>query len=293
MRIRALPWLMVAALSIAGCAEDRALAPDGTPGAGAPEAPGPAQPEPADKDAPSAREPAPSRKVMRRAALVLEVPSPGKVETEVTTLVERAGGYVAGASHQRRSDEGARSVEQVTLTLRVPSDKLGSVLARIKRLGAGSAVESLSSEDVTEEYIDLEAGLKNQRAMEGELLELLKRASSVEDALKVQTELVRVRTEIDRMEGRRRFIDHETELATLVVTLTELRPLIAATSIGFWVGLREAFTDSVDIGAAVIIGAIRLLGVLVPLLLLLGLPLTLALHWHRRSRRALSAGGRA
>lgn len=239
--------------------------------------------EPAADGRPSAR------KVLRKAELTLEVAAPDRAELDVTAIAERAGGYVASSSREIRMDEGARALARVTLTLRVPASELSGVLADVKHLGLGSASETLGSDDVTDEYIDLEARLKNQRALEDEFRELLKRASTVEDALKVQQQLASVRTEIDKLEGRRRFLDQESALSTITLTLSEARPLVAATPRGFGVSVRAAFSDSLDVGAALIFGAIRLVGVLLPLGILLGLPFVLGVRWLRRAHRARPA----
>ncbi|HEY4159378.1 MAG TPA: DUF4349 domain-containing protein [Polyangiaceae bacterium] len=287
--MRAWSMLVLGGVMIAGCHGAKEEAPPAaervTVGAPAPLAAASAATSNGPSGAPLDGR-ATARKVMRKADLTLEVRTPAQAETEVTSIAERAGGYVASSAREVRAEEGAHALSRVTLTLRVPSDKLGSVLADVKRLGIGSATENITSDDVTDEYIDLEARLKNQRAMEEQFRELLKRASSVEDALKVEQQLGSVRTEIDRMEGRRRFIDQESAFSTVTLTLSEARPLVAATPSGLRVSVREAVSDSLELAAGLLTGAIRLTGVLLPLALLLGLPLALALRWLRRVRRA-------
>jgi hypothetical protein len=231
-----------------------------------------------------------ARKVIRSAELSIEVASPAATETTVTSLVERLGGYVASSERDGGADEGQTTETRVRLSLRVPADKLGEALRGIKRLGSGAESEKIGSEDVTDEFIDVEARIKNQRALEEQLAKLLGQASSVESALKVHQELVGVRTEIDRLEGRKRFLETESALAKLSVSLSALRPVVAVTPSGFGVTVRRAAADSVDVSVAVITFAIRAVGVLLPLTLMLGLP-TLGLVWwlKRRQKKLVAA----
>jgi hypothetical protein len=143
---------------------------------------------------------------------------------------------------------------------------------------------------VSEEFIDLDARIHNQHELEAQFLEILKRAGRVEDALNVQRELAAVRTEAERMEGRRRFLEHETALSTLAVAFSPARPLVRASLSDFSSSVAHAASDTVNLGAGIVTATIRMLGVLVPVGLLLGLPLAFALRlFRRRARRQLVA----
>ncbi len=109
------------------------------------------------------------------------------------------------------------------LTLRVPSDRYHDALARFQQLGQ---VENLRerAQDVTEEFVDLEARLRNLKRSEEQLLALLKRTGRVSDLLQVERELAQRRSEIERLEGRLRLLTHQVAFSTLHVTLTEFRP---------------------------------------------------------------------
>ena len=102
-------------------------------------------------------------------------------------------------------------------------------------------------------------------------------------------ELTNVRTEIDRLEGRKRFLASESALAKISLSLVPRPPVVAASSNEFGVSLRRAVADSVSVAAGVFTFAIRAAGVLLPLALMLGLP-ALGLHrWLSRRRRKLAA----
>jgi hypothetical protein len=167
-------------------------------------------------------------------------------------LVEGLGGYIASSERQVVAEEGERSDARVTLSLRVPAARMDQALREIKRLGAGAETEKIGSEDVTDEYIDVDARLSNQRHLEQQLVSILAQANNVDGALKVHHELSDVRTEIDRLEGRKRFLDSETSLAKISLSLAALRPIIAATPSGFNVDVRRAATDAVLLAAGIV-----------------------------------------
>lgn len=168
--------------------------------------------------------------------------------------------------------------------LRTPSAKLGALLAEIKRLGAGAENESISSEDVSAEYIDLEARVSNQRRLEAQLLTLLGGASTLEGALKVHQEIAKVRTEIDQAEGRRRFLATEVELAKVSLTLNQVQPKVSIALVELGGSLTDAAKDGVQVAFGIVTGAIRVGGVALPLILLLGLPGFITWRLVRRRR---------
>jgi len=141
-----------------------------------------------------------SRKVIRNAELSIEVQSPGAAESKVSSLVERLGGFIATSDRQVTADEGQRAEARVSLSLRVPAERMDEALRGIKALGQGAETEKIGSEDVTDEYIDVDARITNQHRLETQLAGILAQATNVDGALKVHQELTTVRTE-DRSSG--------------------------------------------------------------------------------------------
>jgi hypothetical protein len=166
---------------------------------------------------------------------------------------------------------------------------MDEALREIKRLGGGAETEKIGSEDVTDEYIDIEARVTNQRHLEQQLVSILAQANNVDSALKVHQELTSVRTEIDRLEGRKRFLDTETSLAKITLSMSPLRPVVAATTAGFGVSVRRAASDAVEVATGVVTIAIRAAGILLPLAVMFGLPtfgLVLLLRRRQRQKQA-------
>jgi hypothetical protein len=275
---------MVAALGLSGCALARESAPE--PQARSVGADPAAPPANAKGEA---KLPSTARKVIRNAELSIEVQSPAAAESTVSGLVEKLGGYVASSARDVVAGEGEKKWTTVTLSLRVPAQRLDEALREIKRLGAGAETEKIGSEDVTDEYIDVGARVANQRHLEQQLVTILAQVSKVDEALKVHQELTSVRTEIDKLEGRKRLLESESAVAKISVSLAPLRPVVGFSTAELGVNVRKAATDSVSVAGGIVTFAIRAAGVLLPLFVLFGLPLLSALWLVKRRQRKLAA----
>ena len=145
--------------------------------------------------------------------------------------------------------------------------------------------ENITGQDVTEEFIDLEARIRSQRALELQFLEIMKQAHKVEDALEVQRQLAEVRSDIEKLEGRKRFLENRSSLSTITVNIEAPRQMTVSTT-GFGRELRDTVSDGVDLGAALILFLIRFVIVMIPVTLFVLLPLGLVLRYLvRRAKR--------
>jgi Flp pilus assembly protein TadB len=124
-----------------------------------------------------------------------------------------------------------------------------------------------------------------QKALEAQFLEIMKQANKVADALEVQRQIAEVRTEIEKLEGRKRFLENRASLSTITINLQSPTTLAVNTS-GFSRNIREAVADSIDVASAIVLFLIRFVIVMIPLLLLVILPgWFLARFLLRRTRR--------
>jgi hypothetical protein len=225
------------------------------------------------------------RKIIRDATLTLEVEEPSKALPRLASVAESRGGFVVNTdSRQQTGEGGGRAYETITVQMRVPAAQFDAALAEIRAAGHVTS-EKLSGKDVTEEYIDLEARLRTQRALEAQLLEIMKGAHSVSDAMAVQRELANVRTEIERVEGRRRFLENQASLSTINVTLQPPAPFVSTK--GFFRSVASAFGQGLDIAAAVTLFLIKTVLALLPVIIFLGVPAYFILRYLvRRLRRS-------
>jgi len=226
------------------------------------------------------------RKIIRHADLTIEVGSTTQAQQQVTQIAETNGGFVVTSeAKQRENAEPAKRTVDVRLVVRVPSAQFNSALSQIENLATNMTQRNVTGQDVTEEFIDLDARIKTQRALELQFLEIMKQAGEIADALEVQRQIAEVRTEIERLEGRKRFLANQSSLSTIAVNLTTPSPIVVTTS-GFGHSIREAASDSLELATGMVIFFTRLVIVSIPLLLLIVLPLTLlALYFRRRAHR--------
>jgi hypothetical protein len=214
------------------------------------------------------------RKIIRNANLTVEVESPTESQRKISSIAETHQGFVVTSeSTQRTTEDKAKPEIIVNLVVRVPAAQFNQTMEEIRATGARIIQEKITGQDVTEEFMDLEARIKNQKALEAQFLEIMKRAAKVEDALNVQRELAEVRTEIEKLEGRQRFLENQASLSTINVTLQPPTQIVNAA--GFWYSIRSAFSDGVDVAAAIVLFLIRAVIALLPVLIFIVLPITL------------------
>jgi hypothetical protein len=224
------------------------------------------------------------RKIIRNADLTIETDSPTDGLRKITSIAEAHGGFVVTSEFKQNDPSGQpKATQTVTVVARVPSPQFNGALEQIRAAGNRVIQEKVSGQDVSEEYLDLEARIRTKKALEAQFLEIMKQARKVSDALEVQSQLADVRTEIERFEGRRRFLENQSALSTITATLQMPAPLVAATTTGFGHSIKQAFGDAVDIAASIILFVIQAVIVLVPIGLLVVLPVWLV--WRALRRR--------
>ncbi|HSA57544.1 MAG TPA: DUF4349 domain-containing protein [Gemmatimonadaceae bacterium] len=176
----------------------------------------------------------------------------------VRQLAERLGGFVANTAMQT----GPEHIRSATLTLRVPSARYDEALGGLEPVGEIETVHT-NAEDVGEEFVDVQARVANARRLETRLVELLAtRTGRLDDVLAVERELARVREEIERYEGRLRFLRARVSLSTLTVTVHEPAPLVGVNPGANVIG--DAFVDAWRNFVAFLAALIAALGWLVP-----------------------------
>ena len=164
-----------------------------------------------------------SRKIIYDAQVDLVVKDVDATAKQVVEFVQSAGGYIA--EQGVTGSPGAQ--RSMKWKLRVPVDQFESLVQKI--VGLGELVQnSRTSQDVTEQFYDIEARIKNKKAEEKSLMKILdERTGKLEDVLKIETELSRVRGEIEQLEGKIRVLENLSSLATLALSIREAREVRA------------------------------------------------------------------
>lgn len=213
--------------------------------------------------------------IIRTGHATVEVDSLEPAVANVQALALRVGGYVANISMHT----GRAQLRQATLEVKVPAARFDEALEGLEPIGTMEALE-VSAQDVGEEYADLSARVSNARRLEERLLTLLAtRTGRLEDVLAAERELARVREEIERYEGRLRYLQARATLSTLHVTVHEPAPVLGRSTRNPIVNaFREAWRNFVGFVA----GLIELMGIIVPLGII-GLGIVLAwMRWGPR-----------
>lgn len=223
--------------------------------------------------------------VIRTGSLTLRVDDASKRLAELRTLAETSGGFVASANTTDNN-----GVKTAYVTLRVPNDKFRQVMEDAKKLASTVFNENENAQDVTDQYVDLEARLKAAKAEEAQYLEILKRASDIEDTLNVTARLGEVRSRIEQMEGQMRYLNDRTTYATLSVTLTEEAKIEVPTRVWkpgetFRLAMRGLVESLQDLADFLITGGVFLIGFVAPVLLALILAVWIAWRIVKRITR--------
>jgi hypothetical protein len=220
---------------------------------------------------------APSGMVIRTGNASVEVDSLEPAMDGLRRLAQRVSGFVGNSTIQ----SGREQLRQATLEIKVPAARFDELTGGLAPLGRIEFV-NVSAEDVGEEFVDLTARVANSRRLEERLIDLLgSRTGRLQDVLAVERELARVREEIERQEGRLRYLKSRVALSTLSVTLHEPPPLVADHP-GWnplWEAMRQAWRNFV----ALLAGAIASLGFVVPVAAAAGAGIFLVRRIKRRA----------
>lgn len=166
------------------------------------------------------------RKVIHNASLDLMVKNAEETMGAVEALVEEQKGFVDNATIYE-VQEGVKAGRAI---IRVPADAFTATIAALKQLAVKVLQENSDAQDVTMEFTDLEAQLKNFRAEEVQYQTIMNRATKIEDVLSVASRLADVRGRIEQTQGRMNYLSRQVEMSAITITLTP-EPQVKVTGI--------------------------------------------------------------
>ena len=205
-------------------------------------------------------------KIIRDGSLDIRI-EPGQFDitaAELRTIANDLGGYLSsGETHIEEWDDERYAVGWYTI--KVPSDRFDDAVSRVEKLGERVSA-SLTSQDVTEEYFDLESRLSYWREQEAFYTRLMAEATAIEDLVTLQTRMQDVLLNIEQIEGRMRYLDSRTAFATLTVGVTEVPVETAPVPVPEEQGpIAEAFEQAGDVLLATVAFIIVAAAVVLPL----------------------------
>jgi len=200
--------------------------------------------------------------VIRTGQAFIEVDKVDPAILKIRQLAAQVGGYIANSSISGGRDQ----IRQATLELKIPAPRYEQAVGSLSTIGKVETVNS-TAQDVGEEFVDVTARVSNSRRLEERLITLLStRTGKLDEVLRVERELARVREEIERYEGRLRYLSTRVATSTLTITVHEPAPILG-NSPGenpIAAAFRRAWRNFVGLVAALI----ESLGVVIPLALL-------------------------
>ncbi|MGQ9458439.1 MAG: DUF4349 domain-containing protein [Anaerolineae bacterium] len=283
---------MAAVLALAGCAPKPQVVPPVATVVVEKAVEVPVARQPAPAPAPIPMPPAAEgeeRMLIRTAQLSITVTDTAKAVQEAKAVAEGLGGYVTSSQMYKQGER-----LYATMVLRVPAERFDDALDQIKALAVEVERESVQGTDVTEEYVDLQARLRNLELTEKELQQLLtevrERTQKAEDVLAVYRELTEIRGQIEQLKGRMQYLERQVDFSGIDLNIA---PHVLSTPVvePGWkplVTLREASRSLVKALQWLVDAAIWLVVFLLPTLILVAIPTALLVllvrHLVRRRR---------
>ena len=209
---------------------------------------------------PSSASASPDRLIVRTVNFNIVVKDVAATLESVASLATGLGGFVL--SSQISGEEGTR---YGSISIRVPVEQTDAALAKLRALAVRVESERSAAQDVTEEYVDLQARLKNLENTNEQYLTLLRRAQTVEDTLKVQQELSSAQGQIEQLKGRMQYLERTSATSLINVDVRPASSPKALVEPGWsaWETAKDALRGLVSFGQGLVDVAIRL-GIFAP-----------------------------
>ena len=214
--------------------------------------------------------------IIKTSSINLEVQDVPAALDSLKSIASVHGGYVGSMSVNTQSGDRLYAV----LTMRVPASSFDPAIEDIKALGTLKS-QSLQAEDVTEEYVDLQA---RREALAGQLDQyqrIMEKAENVSEILEVQEEIERVQVELDRIDGRLKYLDNRVDYATITVSVHE--PVPVGTGDGF--SITSVINDGIAGFLAVTAGIVIVVISLIPLIIIAAIAYLAYRWWKARKTK--------
>jgi hypothetical protein len=204
------------------------------------------------------------KKIIKNGDLDLKVNSVDDVSQKISNIAKNNSGEIASSNFYQT----ASNLKSGNIVVKVPVANFETAFGQLKKVASLVVQESTTGQDVTEQYADLQAQLKNKQAEEQQYLEILKQAQKISDILEVTQQLSQVRGEIERLQGRIRFMDSQTDMSSIAVTLSEDTNITISDSWRPLQVIKETFNGLIKSAQGVVNFLIVLIIQIIPVLVL-------------------------
>lgn len=230
--------------------------------------------------------------IIMNASLEIAVDDPGASMTAIQRMAAGMGGFTVSSNIYKTRTASGIEVPAATITVRVPAEKLNDALDQIKALTGDpvkyTLTENISGQDVTQQYTDLKSRLRNLEEANAKLSELYDKATKTEDALAIYQQKVQVTEQIEVIKGQMQYYEQSAAKSAITVQIVA-KESIAPITVAGWTPkgvARDAVQALLDFGKGLVNFLIWLGILVIPIIVVIGLPIFLLVRWLvRRNRR--------
>jgi len=192
-----------------------------------------------------------NRMVIYNANIEIEVKDFDIAQEMITNLVNNYNGYLVDSSIYTDHQEQMNG----NIVARIPQEKFQQFLSEVESIGSKVRGKNVSGQDVTDQYVDLEARLKSKRAVEKRLLQFIEDAENTKDLLAISKDLAIIQEEIERLLGQIKYLENQSSLSTVTIQLYENKiiiPDIEKEDLNTFEKTKKQFMDSINFLLALI-----------------------------------------
>ena len=226
--------------------------------------------------------------IMMNASLSIAVDDPAATLRDVQQLAKGMGGYTVSSNLYKSYTSSGVEVPQANLIIRVPAERLDEAMQKIKDMTGDpkkyTLNESVSGQDVTKEYTDLKSRLRNLEEADAKLSEFYENAANTEDALSIYSQKMQVTEQIEIIKGQIKYYDESVSTSSITLQI-QSKETIAPITVAGWQPsgvARDALQALLDFGKGLVNFLIWLVILVVPIVLLFGLPIFFLVRWLKR-----------
>jgi primosomal protein N'' len=224
------------------------------------------------------------RMIIKIGTLNIEVEKFDETARQVTEITKKLNGFVSNSY----STLNANGKKQGTMVLKVPADKYDALVSEVSLLGK-VMLQNINANDITEEYIDLDARLKTQKELEQRLLKLLtEKTARLTDVVEVEQKLASVRQIIESLDGRMRYLRSQSDFSTLTLSIYEPSLLITSSGGGFFYEINQGFKKGLEGFTEVLSGIITVIIALLPIAILILIVLYVIVKIIKRKKKVIT-----
>ncbi|WP_232824231.1 MULTISPECIES: DUF4349 domain-containing protein [Paraliobacillus] len=184
-----------------------------------------------------------NRKIIYNANLDIEVNNYQNAVNQIEQEITAKNGYIVSSDSYQVEDD----LQEGTITARIPQEQFESFIAVVEQGDMKVTQKSISGEDVTEQYVDLESRLKSKEVVEERLLEFMEQAEKTEDLLNISNDLASVQEEIEQITGQLNYLENKSDLATVTLFIRENRlDLVRDEDLNTWERTKEQLMKSIN-----------------------------------------------